>query len=337
MNIQAKNFSTARRSLAKRTNSGANPKCADKTKVLFLSDLDGTWLGEERALLDNGMEDIRSEYAEEGIDFKFGFVTARPPERLDKNLPETADFKLTFNGGRIEDKNGRVCSWDKKNEASGFDNDKLQQTFNELLSQDDYKNLCYKTVGGVVNNPAADGSKFDTSFCLSQESIALTDSEKADKNNNGTPDIFEKETFQVPSQVKSLMNELSDNLGAQGMGYKIAEPYMFHGKPFLSLDVAAPSANKGDAVTFTAEQEGVSPEHLIVACDGGNDLSMVRLGDGADQGRRAIVVGHEHELRKAGAALKNGIVRPENEDSSVGVYRGLRAHLDAIVADLGVE
>ena len=306
----------------------------EKTKVLFLSDLDGTWLGEQRELLDNGMEDIRSEYAEKGIDFKFGFVTARPPERLDKNLPATADFKLTFNGGRVEDKNGPMNAWIEKNESSGFDNAKVQAAFNELLTKPEYENLEYKTVGEVVNNPAADASPFDTSFCLDQETIALTPEEQVDANNNGVADIFEKKTFKVPAQVQSLLDDLSENLDAEGMGYKIASPYLFHGKPVVSCDVAAPDANKGAAVTFVGEQVGVSPDHLIVACDGGNDLPMVKLNGGNDNGRRAIVVGHEHNLRAAGAELKNGIVRPENEDSSVGVYKGLRAHLDAIVAEL---
>ena len=310
----------------------STPK-TEKTKVLFLSDLDGTWLGEQRDLLDHGMEDIRSEYAQKGIDFKFGFVTGRPPERLDKGLPK-ADFKITFNGGRIEDGQGEIENWNTKNEASGFDNDALQQSFSVLLQTPQYQNLSYQTVGQVVGNIAADASEFDTSFCLDQNSIALTESERVDNNHNNIPDILESKTFKVPAQVQNLLNDLSEDLESQGMGYRIAKPYLFHGKPFLSLDIAAPDANKGDAVTFLAQQEGVRPDHLIVACDGGNDLPMVQLKGGEDFGRRTIVVGHEQILREAAAPLKNSIIRPENEDSSLGVYKGLRQHLDTIVAEL---
>lgn len=304
-----------------------------RPKVLFLSDLDGTWLGKERALLDQGMDSLKDEYREKGIDLEFGYVTARPPERLDKNLPQP-DYKITFNGARVEDRDGELNDWLELNERSRFDKEEVREELDELLEEEpEFQGLSYQTVGQVVGNPASDASRYFTSFCFPLGSLTLEPQERADRDHDGVPDILEKSHYEVPAQIADLANELTDELEDEGMGFRVNSPYIFHGKPFIKMDITAPEATKGEAVSFLAEREHVRPDHLIVACDGGNDVSMVEL-NGDDDGRRTIVVGHEHNLREAGSARKNGIVRPENEDSSRGVYLGLRQHLDAIVADL---
>lgn len=324
-----------------------NINSSARKKVLFLSDLDGTWLSkkpENRAKLDKEILEIRDEYRTRGVDLKFGFITARPPQRTAKeNLP-APDWTVTYNGAKISrggpgkkapsgefvaqeaDKN-----WVETNRATGFNTLTAARQLDGLLEQKQFSNLTIKTVGEVVDNPSADANEFTAAICVDQESIKLTKSEKRDANKNGIPDLFEAETFTPPKQLQRLVKALDQKLEEEGVGHQVSPLYLFHGKPYVMFDVASPHANKGDAVSFLQQQEQVTPEHTIVAGDGGNDIAMMTGPDGKDEGRRSIVVGGDAGLTGAAAKLRNSILRPAKEDSSLGVLAGLRQHLDAIV------
>lgn len=321
-----------------------NPK-----KVLFLSDLDGTWLSKNKAnrqALDDGVKELRDEFAQRGVDLKFGYVTARPPERVaQENLP-TPDFTITFNGGRIDTGTGLISgsaggylrtaalsSWEAVNMASGFTADLALKECQALLSSGSFGDLSVQTIGQVVKNSAADDCQHAVHFCFDHSNIALTEAEKVDANGNSIPDLFEQETFQAPAQIQSLTEALSQSLQAAGISHEVSPVYPYHGKPYLMFDVATPTANKGDAVDFLRDQEGVGKSHLIIAGDGGNDISMMRDGEGGDDGRRAIVVGPNKGLRDAASGLSHAIIEPADKDCSLGVLHGLRAHLEQIAAE----
>lgn len=318
-------------------------------KVLFLSDLDGTWLSkkpENRAKLDREVLEIKDSYRQKGVDLEFGYITARPPERVEKeNLP-TPDWTITYNGAQINQGDPgnfqaegefaaepSLANWNEKNQATGFSASTTLSELNTLLQDEKFSNLQFQTVGQLVENSAADANEFATGLCFSLPSVALTEAEKADLNANGTADILEEETFAAPQQLKDLASALDEALGLAGVGHDVSPPYLFHGKPYAMLDVASPIANKGSALAFLQQREGVSPSHTIVAGDGVNDISMMTALNGVDEGRRAIVVGGNSMLVAAASKLKNSIIQPADQDSSLGVLDGLRQHLEAIIAE----
>jgi HAD superfamily hydrolase (TIGR01484 family) len=333
------------------SNSISSPYKAQRPrkKVLFLSDLDGTWLSKSpsnRAQLDREIFEIRDEYADKGLDLKFGYITARPPERVEKESLPTPDWTVTYNGAQVNvgdpgDFNGnglftehqRFDKWDQKNEKTGFEAEAAYGELRNLLRTEKFSNLSFKTVGQVVQNPAADANQFTTSLCFDQAQVRLTPEEKKDLNNNGVADVFEAETFQAPEQIKELAQTLGAKLADAGIGHQVSPAYLFHGKPYIMFDVASPLANKGEAVSFLQQEERVTPEHVIVAGDGGNDISMMTGRNGRDEGRRSIVVGGDSGLVSAASGLKNAIIQPAELDSAQGVLSGLRQHLDSIVTE----
>lgn len=325
-------------------NISASPK-----KVLFLSDLDGTWLSKDkanRAALDQGVQVLRDEFRSQGVDLKFGYVTARPPERVaQEDLPEP-DFTITFNGGRIDKgrgvepkpeggllKTSPLPSWELLNQESGFTANLALDKCRTLIDSGAFGDMGVRTIGDVIENPLADDCAFAAHLCFDLAQVQLTEAEKTDANGNDIPDIFEPETFEAPAQLKSLRQALNQGLAEDGVQHEISPLYLFHGKPYAMVDVATPVANKGQAVDFLRRQEGVAQGHLIIAGDGGNDISMMRDPKGQDDGRRAIVVGPETKLRQAAGGLEHCIVEPADKDCSLGVLDGLRRHLEAIVAE----
>lgn len=324
--------------------SGATPK-----KVLFMSDLDGTWLSknpENRARLDREIFEIQDEYERKGVELSFGYITARPPQRVEKeNLPKP-DWTVTYNGAQINagdpgdfDAQGQFVSnppsqdWVEENSRSGFSAEKTLQVADQLLQEERFSNLTYETVGQVVENPAADANPFTTALCFSLDEIRLNPDEQADRDGSGTADILEKATFSPPQQLRELVDALGQKLHQDKVGHEISPIYLFHGKPVVMFDVASPVANKGEALEFLAETEEVDPSHTIVAGDGGNDIAMMTGRNGADEGRRVIVVGGDAKLVEAASGLRNAIIQPGDMDCSLGVLDGLRQHLDAIVAE----
>jgi HAD superfamily hydrolase (TIGR01484 family) len=320
-----------------------------RKKVLFLSDLDGTWLSkspQHRAKLDKEIFEVKDEYAQKGVDLKFGYITARPPQRVGQEHLPKPDWTVTYNGAQINigdagnfDQEGRFneiersTRWEHANRNTGFSNDKAYDALHGLLAEDDFSNLSFKTVGEVVGNPAADANPYTSSLCFEQTSIELSPEEAKDLNANDIPDIFEAETFQAPKQIQELAKRLDARLSEGEVGHQVSPPYLFHGKQYVMFDVASPLANKGDAVTFLQREEGVIPEHTIVAGDGGNDITMMTGTGGVDEGRRSIIVGGDLGLTSAAGELKNAIIQPPRLDSALGVISGLRKHLDAIVAE----
>jgi hydroxymethylpyrimidine pyrophosphatase-like HAD family hydrolase len=310
------------------------------TPVLFLSDLDGTWLSknpQNRAQLDAGVQRLRDEYREQGIDLQFGYITARPPARVaQEHLPQP-DWTVTFNGGWIHPgvANGpQLEAWENRNKQSGFTAQLALDTLQGLLQQPAYRNLKFHTVGQVVKNPAADECPYVSSLCFDQSSIALTPNEQTDANHNGQPDLFETDTYRAPQQIQNLMNDLSASLARRGVQFQMSPAYLFSGMPYVMLDVGSPVADKGNAVAFLADLKKIPASHVIVAGDGGNDIAMMRALDGSDDGRRAIVVGCDPNLHAAASKLQNAIIAPADEDSSLAVLAGLSQHLAAIKAQL---
>jgi hydroxymethylpyrimidine pyrophosphatase-like HAD family hydrolase len=325
-----------------------NISTSQPKKVLFLSDLDGTWLSPNkanRAALDEGVKALQDEYRPRGIDLEFGYVTARPPERVAKeNLP-TPSYTITFNGGRIDQGSGVLAakggwtksqplnSWEELNKATGFTATQALGECKELLATGNFGQLTVQTIGEVIQNPAADDCDYAAHLCFDLSKVELTEAEKKDANGNQIPDIFEPETFEAPAQLKALTGAMHKGLDQDGYQHEISPLYLFHGKPYAMVDVATPLANKGVAVDFLRQQQGVDPENLIIAGDGGNDISMMRDPKGKDDGRRAIVVGPETKLRQAAKGLSHAILAPADKDCSLGVLDGLRTHLEQIAAE----
>lgn len=317
-------------------------------KVLFLSDLDGTWLSKDpkqRQALDEGVVALKDEYRKQGVDLEFGYVTARPPQRVaTEKLPEP-DWTITYNGGFIHEGDPvrddgtsldpELPEWQELNERSGFDATDTVETAKKLLAAPQYANLQLQTVGQVVHTPASDACPALAVLCFDENSIRLTSEEMADRNGNGIPDVFEKETFRTPTQIESFVADLRRALDADGVQYQVSPIYPFAGKPITMFDVSSPVADKGDAVEFLMKHEGIAPDHVIVAGDGGNDIAMMRAHSGEDDGRRAIVVGGETDLYDAASHLQNAILQPASMDSSAAVLDGLRRQLQAIVTKDG--
>lgn len=203
----------------------------------------------------------------------------------------------------------------------------------EVLADGKFGMMTLNTIGEVVQNPAADDCKFATHLCFPLSNVSLTEAEKTDANQDGIPDILQPATFKAPEQLLNFSTELNLQLKNAGSEYEISAPYLFQGKPYAMLDIASPLANKGEAVAYLRDQEGVSHDHLIVAGDGGNDISMMRDHLGRDDGRRVIVVGADAGLRQAGSGLSNAILQDPDADCSLSVLDGLRRHLEAIATE----
>lgn len=318
-------------------------------RVLFLSDLDGTWLSKDpknRQALDQGVQDLKDEFRERGVELEFGYVTARPPVRVAAEKLPVPDWTLTYNGGFIHQGapgvfgddgsyhvHPQLNQWQKLNEATGFEASLAMGSLKHLLGDPRYANLQVKTVGEVVGTPAADACPAVAHLCIDENSVALTAAERVDANGNGRADILEKESFRAPEQIQNLVDDLSRDLQEQGVQFRVSPIYPFSGKPYVMFDVASPHADKGRAVEFLRDLEGVDADHVIIAGDGGNDIAMMRRHDGTDDGRRAIVVGGEKALYDAALKLRNVVARPPEEDCSLGVLQGLRQHLETIASE----
>jgi len=319
------------------------------TPVLFLSDLDGTWLSKNpaaRKILDTGIQVLKDEFSSRGVDLQFGYVTARPPGRVEKeNLPQ-ADWTLTYNGGYIHQGqpgaftpdydfqlNPPLQKWQEANLATGFQASIAASGVQHLLTMPQYQNLKMETVGQVVKDSEADACPAVATFCFKQDSIALTADEKVDGNGDGTPDLLEKESFQPPQQIQHFAEELSQYLKDQKVQFNLSPVYQFHGEPYLMFDVASPLANKGQAVEFLRNHVGVRPDHVIVAGDGGNDIAMMKDPDGLDDGRRTIVVGGGKALTEQAGRLQHSEIRRSDEDCSIGVLKALHLHLVEITGE----
>lgn len=321
------------------------------TRVLFLSDLDGTWLSRDpaaRAALDRGVRELKEDFRGRGIDLQFGYVTARPPVRVAREGLPSPDWTITHNGGSIHrgdpgafDARGEyrlkpsLAEWQSLNEQIRFTARAALAALGGLLARPAYRGLEASTAGRVVGDPAADECPYALHVALPYESLRLAPEEQQDRNHNGVPDILEPAAFRAPRQVRCLVKDLERELARQGIQAEISPVYPFDGRPLLMFDVASPYANKGKAVEFLARREGIAPDHLIVAGDGGNDLAMMRSPGGGDDGRRAIIVGRDPRLRRAAGSLRNAEVRPPSEDSALGVLRGLHHHLEAITRERG--
>ncbi|MFN8605898.1 MAG: HAD family hydrolase [Vulcanimicrobiota bacterium] len=295
--------------------------------VLFLSDLDGTWLSPNaanRKALDQGVLELKEEAAQKGVDLQFGYISARPIERIDQeNLPES-DWAIANNGGYIFNSGAKDVSWEEHKRAFGFNASRAFEIADELLKKPQFAGLDISSVGQVVGNPAADGCPESASICIHNDSVHLRgDEDKAQ---------LESEGFRAPAQVQAFADAIAKRLRKEGAEFQLSPVYPFHGKPYVMFDLA--SVNKGDAIAYLKDKENLPSDHIIIAGDGGNDIAMMLDQQGKDDGRRAIVVGENSKLREAARGVSRAIIQNPDEDCSLGVLDGLRQHVEEIIAQV---
>ena len=295
--------------------------------VLFLSDLDGTWLSpnpENRKALDEGVVALKQEAREKGVDLQFGYISARPLERIEQeNLPDS-DWSIANNGGYIYSTEGKDPSWEDRKRAYGFTASRAFEIAAELQKSPQFAGLDVSSVGKVVGNPAADGCPESASLCIHNDSVRLTRGESKEQ--------LESEHFTPPSQVQAFADAISKELRKEGAEFQLSPVYPYHGKPYVMFDLA--SVNKGDAIAYLKEKENLSSDHIIIAGDGGNDIAMMLDQQGKDDGRRAIVVGENAKLRAAAEGVSKAIIQSPDQDCSLGVLAGLRQHVEEIIAQV---
>ncbi|MBS2033608.1 HAD family phosphatase [bacterium] len=295
--------------------------------VLFLSDLDGTWLSPDpvnRKALDQGVVQLKQEAAEKGVDLQFGYISARPMERIQlENLP-ASDWAIANNGGYIYYTGAKDVSWEDHKRAFGFNAARAFEIAQELLKNPKFAGMDISSVGQVVGNPAADACPESASICIHNGSVRLARGEnKAQMESDG---------FKAPAQVQAFAEAISRRLRKEGAEFQLSPVYPFHGKPYVMFDLA--SVNKGDAIAYLKDKENLPAEHIIIAGDGGNDIAMMLDQKGQDDGRRAIVVGENSKLREAAQGVSRAIIQKADEDCSLGVLQGLRQHVEEIIAQV---
>ena len=302
---------------------------------MIASDIDGTWKSPDKiealdaSVLDNLMRQLIDKCKNVGINVFYGQITARPPVRVVQENIISPNFTMTYNGGVIHDNgphpiNKILSSWEKIHKQTNFNADNILELSKNIANAPKYQGLKIETVGQVVKNPAADGCKFISSICIHNDSIVL------DASKGETNEIFDKAKYKTPSQVKDFMTDLETQLKAQGVKYKISPAYLFAGKPIVMFDIAAPNANKGDAVNYLAKK--IKTQNLIVAGDGGNDIAMM-----PDDGRNVIVVGSDLQLKDYASKLtKSKVVIADNPKASCslnlfeGIVKVLKSKTDQL-------
>ncbi|MFN8607533.1 MAG: HAD family hydrolase [Vulcanimicrobiota bacterium] len=305
---------------------------ADESKplvpVLFLSDLDGTWLSPveaNRRALDEGVVNLKEEAREKGIDLQFGYITARPASCREKqHLPES-DWFVCQNGGIIYDGTGLDADWESQKEELGFKASRAREIAEGVLEQPEFQGLQVSSVGEVVANPEADSCPQSATFCIHNQSVSLATGER--------PEQLSEAAFEAPQQVQHFADQVGQRLKAEGARFHQSPVYPFHGKPYVMFDMAC--MDKGDAVSYLKEKEHIPPEHVIIAGDGGNDIAMMLDQSGHDDGRRAIVVGSNPKLRQAAQNLQRALLEDPQLDCSLAVLDGVRRHVQAIAVEIG--
>ncbi len=326
-NTQFKGKDTSQDSCKPRT--PINCKIEDN-RVLFVSDLDGTWLNKDariRELIDTEVPGLVKKYADKGIELIFGYVTGRPPERLiSENLPQP-NWSITYNGASIHQglpapEKKPFAPWEFMQKMSRFNSGEVKEAIKELKKLDKYKNFDIKPMSEILNSPCVNASKYTQPFCIISESIKLSDKEKSDS-------VLEEKSYRTPDQVNEFIGELKESLSKKGVKYDITDPYLAKNLPSSSIviDVSGRFAQKGAAVEFLRNILGIKPENTIIAIDGGNDVSMIK-----NDGRCVTVVGPNSPLRtNAALQMKNRVeLRSSEEASSIGVLQGLKNHLTEI-------
>ena len=308
----------------------ASPATPFLATVLFLSDLDGTWLSpnkENREALDEGVQQLKQEAADKGVDLQFGYISARPLPRIhQEDLPE-ADWTVANNGGYVYDREAALGEgvpaqdWEAHKRTFGFNADRAFEVAHELLNDPKFSGLEVSSVGKVVNNPAADACKEIATLCIHNDSIHLA----ADEG----PAQLQADAFEAPSQVEEFARQLTQRLQEEGAKFEQSPVYPFHGKPYTMFDLAC--VDKGDAIEYLREKENLKHDHIIIAGDGGNDIAMMLNPEGEDDGRRAIVVGPNSSLREAAQQVEKAIIQDADQDCSLAVLDGLRQHVEEII------
>jgi|GEM_PF-1845582 len=323
------------------------------TSVLFLCDFDGTFYHREKSLpynnpvsidgarkLKDGLIKLIQEAKDRGINLLFGYATARngesimnPPgigfEEAGIKMPEP-DYCITVNGSEIHKGDPRqeelkYTDWAEANRATGFNGIVIEKAIQEVGKK--YKNLEIVPTGDIVQPKGDCQGEFVKSMCVFDRTP-----EKHEGNNPLPGEI------QVKEYLNELRKELKKHNQIEKKNYLITGPYPFKGEDSCMIfEVSSPIAHKGDAVNFLLKdirrEKDIDPENVIIACDGGNDISMCTNKEHPEgDGRKLIIVGDNKKLRETASKLvfNNVMLRPQNEVSSLGVLAGLKAHLNEI-------
>ncbi|HEY4003355.1 MAG TPA: HAD hydrolase family protein [Candidatus Xenobia bacterium] len=322
--------------------------------VLAMFDYDGTWNDPRdpnaRQFLDQALVEMKDEFRSQGIDLKFGVVSARDPKGISVlNLPKSMDFTVSQNGSEIQiggpgvTQNGQwvptpmVEAWKNKNDSYHFDKTQVKSIMDGLLKEPKYSNLQYLGLAAVCGVPSAESSPYMYTPCFKYDSIKLTPEEQVDANHNGTPDVLEKATYKTPQQMQDFMGDLNKQLKAAGVQSVLSPAYPYMGQPYVMFDATTPSAQKGDAINYLKDMLGIPADHVIVGGDGGNDISMAHDLNGQDDGRRFIAVSGESDLYAAAGELQHAILQPGQMTSSLGIMDGMRRHLKEIAAEINQQ
>jgi len=181
------------------------------TPVLFLSDLDGTWLSPDatnRQALDRGIENLKKTAVCQGIDLQFGYVSARPLSRIEQEQLPASDWVLANNGAYIfQDQDHTPASdWENHKQQFHFRASRAFEVAAELLKSQQFSNLRVESVGQVVGNPDADACPDMAGVCIPCSSVRLAKNESMEQ--------LREDSFRAPQQVIDFAQALIERLSA---------------------------------------------------------------------------------------------------------------------------
>lgn len=257
-------------------------------KKTLVSDLDGTFLGQQRAQLQASLAQDHGDHV------ALFYATGRTPEEVASidNLLEPA-YTIACNGGVIyqglpgTDKTPDA-EWKARMDQTGFDKTLVRERANALGTS-----LNLKLEYDVFPSPYHYGIKVI-----------------ADAPENS------------PEKLEQFLQSLYADFEVKGLRY--IKYVARKGEKITMIAFGAEGADKNAAITFLQQRHGIPIQDMIYAGDDFNDISAMK-----DDGRGIIVVGNNPIVKAHVETLAVHRVdrRPPDEDSALGVLRGLQGHL----------
>ena len=251
-----------------RTELGINPQLINynykhqysnfkgKRDIVAFMDYDGTYKDhkypETRDILEDGLVDLRSQYAKSNINFIPVIISARPKERLKEEYPsDVIQWCISQNGGEITKGSPSTNTtnyekWEDLNASTGFKAKKVQDSIHRVSKLPEFSSLKIVPVGDVVHNPIASACEYMQPFCIALGTIKLDKDEPKE--------ILTEKSYKTPKQVKQFVHMVSKDLKQQGIQFEINQPYLYKNKPYIMFDIASPYANKGQAIKFLLKE-----------------------------------------------------------------------------------
>jgi Cof subfamily protein (haloacid dehalogenase superfamily) len=249
------------------------PIASDRRPIrLFLADVDGTLVTQEKILTDDAVAAVRS-LRQAGI--LFAITSGRPPRGMEMLIaPLELDTPIAaFNGGLIVDKDMAVL------EQRVIPQDLVVPVADHMRSFD-LDVWLYRGADWYVGDPKAphvDREAWTVKFApkvmkrgldgLTQDVVKLV----------GVSDDHDA----VDKAVKAAVEKFGDHVTAAA-----SQPYY--------LDVTHPQANKGDVARYLAERYSLEPEEIATIGDQPNDILMfdhsglsIAMGNGDPEAKKA--------------------------------------------------